>query len=226
MERPRTRGAGQEGGIAEHAPEWTPPTPIPSPAKRGRGEGKRERLCGPIMTPPPHAAPRATSAARSGGGWRGRWRWRARRPRRRCRRLPSAAGSRPWPDLALLAVAGSGHCLLDDVGRILGDHQAHQRRRQQRHAARLAEFQGRPRILVDEGLLDGGLLRLEAGDDAHQALVELAQAIGQLGLRIRRDEAAGDVGQAHPVCLDDAPAGAAQARIDADDANRFLAHAA
>ena len=59
-----------------------------------------------------------------------------------------------------------------------------------------------------------------------EALVDLAQAIGEIVLGIRRDEAAGHVDEPHPVGLDDAPAGAAQARIDADDANRFAVHAA
>ena len=70
------------------------------------------------------------------------------------------------------------------------------RRRQQRHAARLAELQGGARILVDEGLLDGGLLRLEAGDHLDQPLVDGAQAVGQVVLAVRGDEPAGDVGRA------------------------------
>src|SRR5262249_61439558 len=97
------------------------------------------------------------------------------------------------------------------------------RRRQQRHAACLPELQGGPRILVDEGLLDGGLLRLEAGDDARETLVELTQAIGEAALGVRGDESACHIGQAHPVGLDDAPSRAAQARVDADTANALRA---
>src|SRR5262249_33601993 len=82
--------------------------------------------------------------------------------------------------------------------------------------------QGRPRVLVDEGLLDGGFLRLEAGDDLHEPLVDLAQAIGEVHLRVGGDEAAGDVGKPTSVRLHDPPAGAPQPRGDADNANHSL----
>ena len=39
------------------------------------------------------------------------------------------------------------------------------------------------------------------------------------------DRAAGDVGEPRPVGIDDSPAGAAEARVDADDANCFASHA-
>src|SRR4029077_15129436 len=38
--------------------------------------------------------------------------------------------------------------------------------------------------------------------------------------------AASDVTQPHPIRVDDAPAGAPQTGVDADDANRFAAHRA
>ena len=94
----------------------------------------------------------------------------------------------PWPVPVTV--------FLIDVGRILGHPQAALRRRQQGHAARLAELQGGARILVDEGLLDGRLQRLEAGDHLDQPLVDLAQAVGQVVLGVRRDQAAGHVGRA------------------------------
>src|SRR5262249_17736171 len=93
-------------------------------------------------------------------------------------------------------------------------------------AARLPELQGRPRVLVDKGLLDGGLLRLETGDDAHEALVELTQAIGEVAFGVRRHKSARHVGEAHAVGFDDTPSRPAQARIYADDANRLSAHGA
>src|SRR5262249_3416017 len=78
----------------------------------------------------------------------------------------------------------------------------------------------------DEGLLDGGLLRLETGDDAHEALVELTQAIGEVAFGVRRHKSARHVGEAHAVGFDDTPSRPAQARLYADDANRFRAHGA
>ena len=121
-------------------------------------------------------------------------------------------------DLPLLGVARAGHRLLDQVRRILGDQQPAHCRRQQRHAARLPELQRRARVVVDEGLLDRRFLRHEAGDDAGDALEQLAQAIGEVIVGRRGDEPARHIAQAHAIAVDDAPAGAAQARIDADDA--------
>ena len=54
------------------------------------------------------------------------------------------------------------------------------RRRQQRHAARLAELQRRPRVVVDERLFHRRLGRLEAGDHARDALEDLAQAEAEI----------------------------------------------
>ena len=54
-----------------------------------------------------------------------------------------------------------------------------ERRHQQRDAARLAELQRRLRVLVDEGLLDRDLVRRQVGDDRGEAVVELAQALGE-----------------------------------------------
>ena len=127
-------------------------------------------------------------------------------------------------DLLLLRVAGADHGLLDDVGRILGNPQAALGRGQQRHAPRLAELQCRAGILVDEGLLDRRFLRLEARDHAAEALVELAQAIGQFAVAVRGHMSAGHVREPHAVRLHDAPPRAAEAGIDADDANRGCAH--
>src|SRR5262245_17512649 len=76
-------------------------------------------------------------------------------------------------DLALLAMAGAGDGLLDHIGGILGDRKPALGWRQQRHTARLPELEGSPRILVDERLLDRRLVRLEAGNDPAQSLVEL-----------------------------------------------------
>src|SRR5262249_2852635 len=97
-------------------------------------------------------------------------------------------------------------------------------RGQQRHAAGLAQLQGRARILVDERLLDRRLQRLEARDHGDQALVKLAQTVGELALTVRCDEAARYIDEAHAVGLHEAPAGPPEAWIDADDANRLRAH--
>ena len=60
-------------------------------------------------------------------------------------------------DLVLARMTRTDHGFLDLVGGIFFNRKAVKRRYQQGNAARLTEFQGRDRVLVDEGLLDGGL---------------------------------------------------------------------
>ena len=94
------------------------------------------------------------------------------------------------------------------------------RRHQQGHAAGLAELQRGARILVDEGLLDRRLVRRIGGEDRLRAVLQLDQPVGQrAAFASELDAAVGDMREPLPLALDDAPAGTAQARIDADDAN-------
>ena len=55
--------------------------------------------------------------------------------------------------LRLVAMAGADDALLHQVRRVFGDRHAGSRRHHHGDAARLAEFQRRLRVLVDEGLL-------------------------------------------------------------------------
>ena len=77
----------------------------------------------------------------------------------------------------------------------------------------------RGRVAINEGLLDGGLDRRKLGQDARQAVENLPQSRAQtLGL-VGDDRPAGDEAEPAAVGVDDPPAGAPEARIDADDAN-------
>src|SRR5262249_55226618 len=74
-------------------------------------------------------------------------------------------------------------------------------------------------VLVDEGLLDRGFHRLEVAQHGGKPVMNGEQAAGQR-LTIRRlDRSAADEGQTVAVAFDNAPAGAAEPRIDAEDTN-------
>ena len=94
----------------------------------------------------------------------------------------------------------------------------------ERNAARLAEFQRRLRIAVDEGLLDRRLMRPLAFDQTGQQAMDRRQALGERGCGVGLDRAATDEDQPRAGGLDHAPAGRAQAGIDAEDANRADGH--
>ena len=84
-------------------------------------------------------------------------------------------------------------------------------------AARLAELQRRLRIFVEEHLLAGGFGRAMRVDHLAQRRLQPHQPRRQVLLRVGPHLAVGDMAQ--PVALggDHPPAGAAQARIEADD---------
>ena len=121
--------------------------------------------------------------------------------------------------LRLFGVADADHRLLDQVGGVFGDRQFHQRQRRQRRAARLAELQRRLRVAVDEGFLDRRLGRPLVVDELGDRAMDQRQPLGERSRRVGVDRAAADIGQPGPRSLDQAPAGVAQAGVDAEDAN-------
>ena len=146
----------------------------------------------------------------------------------------AASGERAWLDgqqhpdhhrhLGLLGVADADDCLLDEIGRVFGDRQALEGERRERDAARLAELQRRLRIAVDESLLDRRLGRPLAFDEARERAMDRREPLGERGRRVGVDRAAGDIAEARSHDLDHAPAGVAQAGVDAEDANRAPVH--
>ena len=86
-----------------------------------------------------------------------------------------------------------------------------------RRAAGLAQQQGRARVHVDEDDLADRELRLVLVDQRDDAFMDPAQPFRQRPVAAV-DDAAGDVAQpAVEALLDQAEAGAAQPRVDADD---------
>ena len=124
----------------------------------------------------------------------------------------------------LLGVARADNRLLHEIGRVFGDRQAGARRDQHRDAARLTELERRIRIFVDEGRFDRGLVRRMLLDDAHEPVMDADEARRHVLVALRIDRTAGDENQPVALAFDQAPAGAAKARIDAENANHPLAH--
>ena len=81
----------------------------------------------------------------------------------------------------------------------------------------MAELDRGLRVAGQEDLLDRGGGRAVPFDDRAQFVLKPEQAIGQSLLRIGADLAVGDMAQPVPLGGDHPPAGAAEARIEADD---------
>ena len=167
------------------------------------------------------SALRRSSAPRSAGDARGRSRSRARRRRRGS--CGSALGSStpsimricafsPWPAPTMVFFTRLGAYSATGSPAIAGTSM--------RDAARLPELERRGGVLVDESRLDRGLVGRMLGDHAAQAVVDGDQPLRQRRLVVGRERAAGE--EAEPVAFDrnHAPAGAAEPRIDPQDANR------
>ena len=68
--------------------------------------------------------------------------------------------------------------------------------------------------------LDRRLVGPERIDEAHELVMECREPLTQRRLVVRARRAAGDIDEAVAIDRDDAPAGAAEPRIDAENANR------
>ena len=78
--------------------------------------------------------------------------------------------------LALFRAANADHGLLYLPGGVLKDRQVLIRRRDNRHAARLAELQRRVGVLCHKHLFDGEIVRLELGNNFRDARIDELQA--------------------------------------------------
>ena len=126
--------------------------------------------------------------------------------------------------LRLLAVAGADNALLHDVGGVFGNAQARPGRHQHGDSACLAKGKRRRRVGIDEGLLHRRLVWTIRLDHREQAVMDCHQPLAERGLVGGRNRAAGDIDQPVAVGLDQAPAGAPEPRIDAENANRLGHH--
>src|SRR5262249_44465184 len=125
---------------------------------------------------------------------------------------------------AFCAWAWADHFFLHDIGRVFGNGQPGLGGYQHGNAARLPELERRRRICVDEGRLDRRFVRLITLDDRDQSVMDRHQAGAEKGTVTRFQRAAGDVNQPVAIGFDQAPAGAAEPRIDGENANRMPGH--
>jgi hypothetical protein len=89
--------------------------------------------------------------------------------------------------------------------------------------SRLAELQRRAGVGGHEGLLDAGRIWPMVAGKLSDRLEDMAEPLGHRNVGRRLDHAMGDMHQPRAHLFDDAPAGMAEARIDAEDTNR-VAH--
>src|SRR3954453_8494488 len=122
--------------------------------------------------------------------------------------------------LVLVGMAGSDHRLLDLVRRILSNRYPEHRRRQHRNSPRLTKLQRGPAVLVDEGLFNRGFRRIEIAEHGGKPFVDRQQPRGERRPSAGPPRPPADENQPVALDLDDAPAGAAKARIDAQDSDR------
>ena len=120
-------------------------------------------------------------------------------------------------NLRFLRAAGADNGFFDEPRGIFGHGQPTACGGEQADTARLTEFERRLWVGVDEDFLDRGGFGSVAGDDIGQAGVEDDEAFGQGCFRVGRNLAIGDMAEAVADGGDNAPAGCAEAGIDAED---------
>ncbi len=122
-------------------------------------------------------------------------------------------------DLGLVGMADTDHRFLDEIGRIFMDGYTAFGGNQKYNAAGDPEFQGGGGILVDEGLFNRGFIGLIAIEDRVQSAKEIDETFGERQLVARMGDTIGNVAQLVAVDVDDAPAGMAQAWIEAEQSH-------
>src|SRR5215467_4107487 len=127
-------------------------------------------------------------------------------------------------DLRLFAVAGADHRFLHDIRRVFGNAEPGLCGHKHGDAAGLAKLQSCRRICVDESCFDCGLVRLISLDHRNQSVMDRQQPGAKDGTVTGFQGAAGDIDQPVPVAFNQAPASAAEPRIDTENANRMPAH--
>jgi hypothetical protein len=131
-----------------------------------------------------------------------------------------SAGKQPLDhgvDLRLVGIADAHDRFLDQAGGIFaylysragGDHE--------NNAAGLAELEGRLRVLVDEHLLDRGGVGRMIGEDRFKLRGEVGEAHRKRFASGCFQLPIGDVRQAIALGANEAPAGRAKSRVEAED---------
>ena len=117
--------------------------------------------------------------------------------------------------LGFIGMAHTHHRLFHRIGRIFADRQTGLRGHQQGNAARLPEFQGGHRVLVDERMLHRCRIGGVEPQDCGQLAVQRHQPLCQIAISgVRMADAIGDMGEFRAQNVDHPPAEVAQARIN------------
>ena len=121
-------------------------------------------------------------------------------------------------------MAGADDAFLHQVRRVFGDRHTGPGRHHHGNAARLAKLERRLGILVHERRLDRRFIGAKFVEDAHESVMDGEKAGREIVPVVRRHRAAAE--KAEPIAgnLDNAPTGAAEPWIDAEDANRLPDH--
>ena len=120
-------------------------------------------------------------------------------------------------DLRFFGAADSDHRLLHQARGIFADLEAAPGSREQDHAPGLAELQARLRIVVEKHFFNGRRGGPMGLDHFAERQIQPKQAIGERLLGIGSDLAVGEMAQPVAFGPDQAPTGASEARIEADD---------
>jgi len=120
-------------------------------------------------------------------------------------------------DLRLVSAAGSDDRLLDQRRGIFADLDPGPGGGHQDHAACLAELERGLGVLVDEHFLDRGGIGRVVGQKRFKLGREMGEALGKRFGRGGFQLAVGDMGKTIALGPDQAPAGGAEARIEAED---------
>jgi len=119
--------------------------------------------------------------------------------------------------LRLLRATRADHRLLDQPRGIFTDLDAGTRRAHQHDATRLAEFERRLRVLVDEHFFDRARSRLVIGEQRFKLVGERGKSARQRRLRVRLDLSVRNMGEAVPVSLNQSPTGGAESGVEAEN---------
>ena len=120
-------------------------------------------------------------------------------------------------DLRLLGIAVPDHRLFDQPRGIFAHFEPATRGDHDYHAARLAEFQRRLRVLIDEHFFDCGTVRPLVGDESVELVGEMCETARKFRRAVGLELPVGEMAKAIAVGFDQPPAGGAEARIEAED---------
>ena len=120
-------------------------------------------------------------------------------------------------NLHFLGVAIADDSLLDQPRGIFADLDSRAGGTHQHDAARLPQFKCRLRVLVDEHLFGGGRVGALFRDQPLELIGKRREALGKRRPGIGLDLAVGDMREAIAISFDQAPAGRAEAGIEAEN---------